>query len=99
MMRISNCVIGALLLFGFGPFGVLTAETNQTAKTYDIQMKTQIKGNAEQPNLIFILPWKSTGAPSLEDYDAGFSYFDHFLKPVNQDALELEHKYLNNLGE
>lgn len=96
---ISRGLLAAIstILFLAAPvaaFGADSTASNSsqvmTLPHYDIQMKSTIKGNSEQPSLIFILPWKKDLSPTLPDATPPLDSFNYLLKPVNKDVLELE---------
>lgn len=66
-------------------------------KTYDVVLESSIKGSAEQPKMIFILPWRSSVENQLPLKRNIDSQFDHLLKPVSKVDVEAEFELMKDL--
>lgn len=57
-------------------------------KKYDVVLQSSIRGSAEQPKMLFIMPWRSKIDRELTLKKNVEGFFDHLLEPLSKTDLE-----------
>jgi len=90
-MKLFNCVLTLTLIS-------CAYQTSLAQKTtdYDLQMRTKIVGNGEQPSQIFIVPWNSRIKVNLAIGDVPVDQFGTLSQPVSEKELLFEQRMLKS---
>ena len=83
---------GLIVLFMLCSFTALAEE-----KEYDVVLQSSIRGSAEQPKMLFILPWRSKVDRELKLKKNVDGFFDDLLKPLSKIDLEYRENLHSNV--
>lgn len=68
-------------------FVMLSAFAQGEEKKYDVVLESSIRGSAEQPKMIFILPWRSEVQRRLMQKTTIPGHFEHITQPVSKTDI------------
>lgn len=88
----KKCLYFCFLTFFITAHQPTLAEETQ----YDVILQSSIRGSAEQPKMLFILPWRSQidrNLPLKKNLDG---YFETLLTPVSKVDIEYQHRLMQD---
>ncbi len=77
------------------------AETNKSKATFKkepiMKLRGEIRGNTEQPKVIFILPWQTPEASQPPTFKLQENITDTYLEPIDRAEFIRQNRGLNRM--